>query len=467
MSYLAHSVAMAQSVHAAARGHLLRADGQEDLCFALWRPSAGAERFSGLIQRLTLPEEGEREVHGNASFYPSYLDRAIEIARGAGAGLALMHSHPCGCGWQGMSRDDIETEQGRAAAVWAATGFPLLGLTIAGDESWSARFWKRTAPRTYERFDCGAVRVLGERLAVTFFDHLMPPPIATDEQVRTISAWGEALQQDLARLRVCVVGAGSVGGFVAEALARIGIKNITIVDFDKIEARNLDRLNYATRVDIGLFKAPKLADYLRERATADGFEAKAVEAAVYEEKGFRAALDCDVIFSCVDRPWGRQVLNLIAYAHLIPVVDGGVAVGVNRSQKLVRADWRAHTAMPGRRCLESLKQYDPGDVQLERDGRLDDPSYIEGLDADHPLRAGQNVFAFSMACASLQVLQMLSLVVAPPGQSNPGAQLYHFVGGYMEDADRKPCEPTCLFPGITAKGDHCEFNVTGVRCMPA
>ena len=281
-------------------------------------------------------------MHGNASFYPRYLDRAIEVACNAGAGLALMHSHPDGSGWQGMSDDDIDTEQGRAAAVWATTKLPLLGLTIAGDGNWGGRFWKRTAPRLYERLDCVTVRVVGDRLAVTFCDRLLPPPITTDEQVRTVSAWGEARQQDLARLRVCIVGAGSVGGFIAEVLARTGVKNIVLIDYDKVEKKNLDRLASATRRDIGRVKVEVLAEHLRERATAEQFEVRAIEAAVYEEEAFRAALDADVIFSCVDRPWGRQVLNLIAYAHLIPVVDGGIAVRVNRKQELVRADWRAH-----------------------------------------------------------------------------------------------------------------------------
>ena len=170
-----------------------------------------------------------------------------------------------------------------------------------------------------------------------------------------------------------------------------------------------------------------------------------------------------MLFSCVDRPWGRHVLNLIAYAHLIPVVDGGIRVRRNRLGQLAAADWRAHTATIGRLCLQCLGQYDPGLVQTEREGNLDDPRYIDALPDDHPLKARENVFAFSMACASQQMLQMLALTIAPLDQPNPGAQLYHFVGGFWEEPTFGQCGSECLFPSLIAHGDACGVTVTGNR----
>jgi molybdopterin-synthase adenylyltransferase len=461
------SVAMTAAVDVQARHHLLRPDGQGDICFALWHESKGETRTTALIHRLLVPNEGERNVHGNASFEPAYLERAMAEAAASSAGLALLHSHPRGRGAQGLSKDDTIAEQSNAGAVFGATGLALVGLTLAGDGAWSARFWQRTAPRTYTAEWCASVRVVGNSLTATFLEQLAPAPQTTVQQMRTVSAWGEESQGNLVRLRAGVVGAGSVGGLIAEALARTGFEELTLIDFDVVKEHNLDRLNFATRNDVGRLKVEKLAEFLRDCATAANFNAYPVAAAVYEEEGYRAALDCDLLFSCVDRPWGRHVLNLIAYSHLIPVFDGGIRARTNRLGKLAAADWNAQTATVGRPCLQCLGQYDPAHVQMERDGLLDDPRYIEGLPANHPLRARENVFVFSMSCASLEALQMLALVLAPLDMPNPGSQLYHFVGGHMEDPTFGSCNENCLFPSLTALGDSNGIQATGARPINA
>ena len=70
--------------------------------------------------------------------------------------------------------------------------------------------------------------------------------------VRTVSAWSELIQANLVRRRVLVVGAGSVGLDVALRLAASGLQHITIMDFDGVEERNLDRLIGASRRDVAL-----------------------------------------------------------------------------------------------------------------------------------------------------------------------------------------------------------------------
>lgn len=466
MSRVTHSVAMTDEVDRQACGHLIRSDRQEDICFGLWRPSKGATRQTAILYRLILPQPGDRQIHRNASFNAQFLERALAEAAQESAGLALLHSHPYP-GWQGMSRDDVAAEQGNAAAAWGATNLPLVGLTVGSDGAWSARFWERTAPRHYERRWCGTVRVVGDRLRVTYMDQLAPSPQFREELRRTISAWGQQAQQHLARLHMGIIGAGSVGDLIAEATVRTGIEDLTVVDFDTVETHNLDRLSHATADDVGEMKVEVLGRHLPRHATADPFTYSPIPLGINDEDGYRAALDCDVLLSCVDRPWPRHILNFISTVHLIPVVDGGISVRTNRSGKLAAADWRAHVSTPGRACLQCLGQYDPGLVEADRHGLLDDPSYIERLPEDHPIRRNENVFGFSMACASQQFLQMLALVIAPLDQPNPGAQLYHFVGGFMEKPSFPTCHPECAFRQLVCKGEHAGFTVIGPRSAKA
>jgi hypothetical protein len=457
-----YSVALACQTNAEAIRHLIRHDRQEDLCFALWYPSHGARRFSGLIQHLVLPREGEREVHGNAWFSSAYFDRALAMARECNAGLALMHSH-LGPGWQGMSADDVQTEERFAAPTLGATGLPLLGLTVGTDSAWSARFWIRVARKTYERQWCETVRVVGERLDVTYNSQLRPVPPPREQLLRTVSAWGDQAQGRLARLRVGVIGVGSVGSMVAEALARMGICDVLLMDFDVVKPHNLDRLFNATPKDAEIL-APKvtvMARALRQSATAAEFAVIPLEYSVVEEEGFRAALDCDVLFSCVDRPWPRNVLNFIAYAHLIPVIDGGIHAVINRSATGLRdASWPSHVAAPTRRCMECLQQFTPEDSSLERSGLLDDPVYIQGMPKDSALLRNENVFAFSMSLASFEVLHLLSMVVLPPPYTNAGEQMYDFLHGELRVLKRG-CGPTCPYPALTALGDRSGISFVG------
>lgn len=459
---MSYSVALPTLVHQEAVHHLLRADGQEDLCFGLWYPSRGQQRMTALVHRLIVPEPGERRVHGNASFLPPYFERALGIALREKAGLVFLHSHPTP-GWQPMSQDDIRTEHERAAAVKGATGLPFVGLTLGTDGAWSGRFWEKVAARTYERRWCGTVRVVGDQLSVTYHDSQIPPPGYKRALARTISAWGPATQAALARLRIGVIGTGSVGSLVAESLARMGIVQIALMDFDGAEDINRDRSLHVSRYDVfwQQAKVQAIARALKRSATAANFVVDPFEWSIVEEEGFRTALDCDVLFSCVDnRPWARAVLNFIAYAHLIPVVDGGIAVRTKANGKLRHAYWRAHVAAPSRVCLECLDQYNAELVALERDGLLDNPGYIEGLPADHPIRRNENVFAFSAHVAAMEVLQFLSMVVAPSGIANINSQRYNFVTGRL-DFDECHCHHNCFFPTIIARGDESGVRLTG------
>ena len=125
-----------------------------------------------------------------------------------------------------------------------------------------------------------------------------------------------------------MVGAGSVGLDVFVRLAASGLCHLTVMDFDVVKFHNLDRLIGAARRDVRL-RRPKIHVALREAAEAATAVKPSIEVSdrsICEPDGLRLALDQDLIFCCVDRPWPRAVLNSLAYSDLIPVIDGGIAI---------------------------------------------------------------------------------------------------------------------------------------------
>jgi hypothetical protein len=445
------SVAMTAETDAALAVHLHKPKRQEDLAFAYWRPSIGARRYTGIINSVLWPGVDDRLLHGNASFRADYLDRVL-LEVPDGAGIAFIHGHP-GPGWQEMSYDDTVAERVRlAGAVAGRTGLPLLGLTRGTDGAWSARFWARSGPRTYERCDAGSVRVVGRRLRITFHPHDLPME-PTEALGKTLTVWGDAAHADLVRTRVGIVGLGNVGSLAAEACSRTGLSRLSYIDHDLLETRNLDRTHGATFADVvaGLAKVAVAGRATAMSHTSADVDLRLEATSVLSEAGYAAALDCDVLLSCVDRPLPRHLLNAIAYGHLIPVVDGGIAARVTADGRPLHIDWRIQAVGPERACLCCVGALRRSDVALDRDGKLDDPEYIAGLsDAERAALSRRNVFPFGMSVAAHQVLQMVGLITGLERVGGIGPQMYHAYPGCMEVREAESCEADCEYMALTA-----------------
>ncbi|MBU8849184.1 MAG: tRNA threonylcarbamoyladenosine dehydratase [Desulfobacterales bacterium] len=76
-----------------------------------------------------------------------------------------------------------------------------------------------------------------------------------DQFARTEQLLGSQAMGKIKEATVAVFGLGAVGSFVTEALARTGVGNLRLIDFDKVDASNINRQLFALNSTIGREKA--------------------------------------------------------------------------------------------------------------------------------------------------------------------------------------------------------------------
>lgn len=112
----------------------------------------------------------------------------------------------------------------------------------------------------------------------------------------------------LMRARVAVIGVGGVGSFAAEALARSGVGELVLVDFDKVCITNSNRQLHAMKGTVGRRKVDVMAERLRRVHPTATIVA---EPTFYEASTSDRLLQdsFDYVVDCID--------NLTAKAHLV------------------------------------------------------------------------------------------------------------------------------------------------------
>lgn len=146
------------------------------------------------------------------------------------------------------------------------------------------------------------------------------------------------LSPRLADRRVLLVGAGSVGSYLAEVLARSGVGAFTVVDPDTVEPGNLGRTAYRL-ADLGLPKVRALADLVLSISPRARIEIH--ETALEDLDGERLAAivaEADLVIAATDDNEAQARLGHFAYRAGRPALFPGLYRGAAGGEVIVVVD---------------------------------------------------------------------------------------------------------------------------------
>ena len=174
------------------------------------------------------------------------------------------------------------------------------------------------------------------------------------------SALNEAIgnRTNISDKRVLIIGAGSLGSYIASELVKNGIKNITVYDGDKLEAENIMRWAYGG-FGRGMAKPYSLKLFLE--FLHPEIHVNAVGTDIDEEKLIEEVQKQDLIISTIGNSDDQLLFNstLKKNGCLIPVIYTWIEAGGNHSH-ILRIDYNK----PG--CFQCLYTNDKGELVNNR-----------------------------------------------------------------------------------------------------
>lgn len=82
---------------------------------------------------------------------------------------------------------------------------------------------------------------------------------------RQIQLWGSAVQKNLEKKKIAIIGSGGLGSTLAQALGTSGIGEIHMVDFDTVSNHNIHRQIAFTLADEGKNKAKAICELIESK----------------------------------------------------------------------------------------------------------------------------------------------------------------------------------------------------------
>ena len=161
---------------------------------------------------------------------------------------------------------------------------------------------------------------------------------------------GPDSEEILDKVRVAIVGLSGGGSHIVQQLAHVGVGDLLLIDYDRVEHKNLNRMVGASLQDADLAELKtKVMGGVIHRVRP---RANVIECPTRWQESAELLRDRDVIFGCVDKFSERQQLEATARRYLIPYIDIGMDVHPVGNGFTVGG--QVVLSMPGQPCLRCL-----------------------------------------------------------------------------------------------------------------
>ena len=432
--------------------------GIESAAFLLAGARMSSDKTTLLVRRIVqIPDTEYRKRTGNHIELSSRAVNGLAALCEANSLTALLaHSHP----YESPYSPSDDYGEGRIAqSLRPYTPISEIGSLLFTPKSIHGRVWtaERPSPIGIDR-----ITIVGRSIKIVELSDDSTGTAGDDFQLhsRQIMAFGKDGQRSLARLKVGIVGVGGTGSSIAEQLVRLGVKKLTVIDFDDLELSNISRV-YGSRARDAQFpwwlryrkamkKVDVVAKYLRQ--IMPDVAINAVCGNVTNRDVAELLLDLDVLFACTDEHWGRSIINQIACQYLIPMLNVGMAIKSSEG-KLEFGVGNVQLVRPGQGCLWCGGYLDSERIRaeslssLERDNLVNE-GYLGEIDEQAP-----SVISVTTTIAALAVTWFIQLATDFAGSySEYSRQNYDLLHGTVRRG-LTPSDEACICRLVQSRGD--------------
>lgn len=354
MNDIKHRLIISGKHHKKLMDHLYPGDGNEAVAVAICGRHNYKNNKKLLVNELILipydqcPVRTPDLVNWSTTMVIPFLEKASR----KGMALLKIHSHPGG--YRDFSETDDKSDRELFESVygWMEDEEPHASAIMLPD----GEIFGRIMHSDLSDQPIDRITICGDDIILWDKNHANCK--IQEFEKRTSQAFGAGTTSILKSLKITIVGCSGTGSPVIEQLVRLGVGQVVLVDPDRIEEKNLNRIINSTIKDAKTesFKVQVLKKAIENIGL--GTHVIDFNKNLFDDNAIiNEIASSDVIFGCVDSVDGRHLLNQIATFYLIPYFDLGVKLKSDGKGGIDQIMGSVHYLQPGGSSLRMRGVY--------------------------------------------------------------------------------------------------------------